>query len=224
MAWDPVANKIAWRVRHAAPSSGGVLSTAGGIVFQGNSSGEFVAYRASTGARLWSFDAQTGIVAAPVSYEIAGEQYVAVMAGWGGGMAMTGGVRMGALGPNRVLIFKLDGKRTLSPKTVEAPLDRRLPDESATPAQIALGADKYFVYCSICHGVGAVSGGIVPDLRHSGFLGSKAWDEIVLHGALSSAGMTGFDDVLDAPTSAAIGAYVVAQAHVENAKTTSRQP
>ena len=76
VAWDPVARKAAWTVEHPLAWNGGVLSTAGGLVFQGNGEGKFVAYDATTGKKLWDFDAQTGIVAAPVTYEVDGEQYV----------------------------------------------------------------------------------------------------------------------------------------------------
>jgi alcohol dehydrogenase (cytochrome c)/quinohemoprotein ethanol dehydrogenase len=213
MAWDPAARRIAWRTQQPGPSSGGVLSTAGGLVFQGNAAGEFAAYRADDGSKLWSFDAQTGIVAAPVSYSIAGEQSVAVLAGWGGGMAMAGGARMGALGTNRLLIFRLDARRTLPTRAAEVADARpHVPATGADDREIALGGDRYFVYCSACHGIGGVSGGVVPDLRFSALLSSPAWDEIVLRGALSEAGMTRFDDVLDARSSAAIRHYLIEQA------------
>ena len=64
-AWDPVAQKEAWRVQHSNMWNGGMLSTAGNLVFQGNAEGQFASYRADNGERLWTFDAQTGIVAAP---------------------------------------------------------------------------------------------------------------------------------------------------------------
>ncbi len=67
----------------AAPSPLGVLTTAGGLVFQGAQKGEFSAFRDSDGKKLWSTDPQTGVVAAPISYEIAGEQYIAQLAGYG---------------------------------------------------------------------------------------------------------------------------------------------
>ena len=63
-----------------------MLATAGDLVFQGNGTGEFVAYGADNGSKLWAFPAQTGIIAAPMTYAIDGEQYVAVLAGWGGGV------------------------------------------------------------------------------------------------------------------------------------------
>ncbi len=83
VAWDPVAQKEVWRVQFDHPWNGGTLATAGDLVFQGNSMGEFTAYRASDGKKLWSAPTQAGVLAAPISFEISGEQYVAVEVGWG---------------------------------------------------------------------------------------------------------------------------------------------
>src|SRR6185369_7803526 len=85
LAWDPVKQKEAWRVPLGAGRSGGTLATAGGLVFAGNSGSEFAAYRAASGEKLWHADTQVGTMAGPVSYEIDGEQYVAVVAGFRGG-------------------------------------------------------------------------------------------------------------------------------------------
>src|SRR5205807_8421997 len=84
IAWDPVAQQERWRVAFKGPWNGGVLATGCGLVFQGNAAKEFVAYDAVSGAKLWSSSVQTGITAAPVTYSIKGEQYVAVLARWGG--------------------------------------------------------------------------------------------------------------------------------------------
>ena len=97
LAWDPVRQRPAWRVDHAGPWNGGVLATAGNLVVQGTAAGQVVAYAADTGARLWSSPAQTGVMAGPVSYAVDGEQYIAVMAGWGGSFAMSGGARAAAV-------------------------------------------------------------------------------------------------------------------------------
>src|SRR5690606_8420272 len=80
IAWDPVTQSERWRVPHPGPWNGGLLSTGGGLVFQGNAAGNFVAYSAADGSELWSFHAQTGIIAPPITYTVNGEQYVAVLA------------------------------------------------------------------------------------------------------------------------------------------------
>jgi quinohemoprotein ethanol dehydrogenase len=84
LARDPVAGREAWRAEHRGPWNGGRLSTAGNLVFQGTAAGEFVAYRASDGAQLWSFATQTSVIAAPMTFAVGDPQYVTVLAGSGG--------------------------------------------------------------------------------------------------------------------------------------------
>ena len=113
-AWDPVAQKEAWHVEQPGAWNGGVLSTAGGLVFQGNSAGEFNAYNASNGATLWSFAAQAGVIAAPIAYAIGNQQFVAIVVGWGGTYPLAGGDLARKGGPvynkSRVLSFCLGGR------------------------------------------------------------------------------------------------------------------
>ncbi len=115
VAWDPVAQKAAWRVSHPVVESGGVLTTAGNLVFQGRSDGLFIVYRASDGKQLWTFDAGTGIMAPPVTYKIDGVQYVSVMAGWGGPIGLNNDPVFGPVksGFGRILTFSLGGTATL---------------------------------------------------------------------------------------------------------------
>ena len=75
-------------MQHPSTWNGGVLTTAGNLVFQGRSDGYFAAYAADTGELKWETPVYTGIVAAPVTYAIDGEQYVAVIAGWGGSFTL----------------------------------------------------------------------------------------------------------------------------------------
>jgi len=84
IAWDPVSQSAKWTHEYQGPWNGGVLSTAGGLVFQGAADAHFAAYNDKTGELLWRFFTQTGVVAAPITYEIDGEQYIAVASGWGG--------------------------------------------------------------------------------------------------------------------------------------------
>ena len=112
-AWDPVNQREAWRVEHATTWNGGVLSTAGNLVFQGRSDGVFAAYAADTGEAKWEMPVHTGIVAGPVSYAIDGEQYIAVAANWGGSFTLFSGVprhRGNVLTEGRILAFKLGGR------------------------------------------------------------------------------------------------------------------
>ena len=119
VAWDPVMQKQAWAVERPGPWNGGMLSTAGNLVFEGTAAGHFEAYRADTGEKVWSFDAQTGVMAGPVTYTVNGEQYVAVLAGWGGVFPLVAGevsFKSGRVrNVSRMLAFKLGGKANLPP-------------------------------------------------------------------------------------------------------------
>src|SRR5690606_33624905 len=100
VAWDPVAQREVWRSEARGNVGSGVLSTAGGLVFQGSPNGEFSAYRDSDGKKLWSTDARTGVVAGAISYAVDGEQYIAQLAGYGSRDYYTGN-------HSRLLVFKL---------------------------------------------------------------------------------------------------------------------
>jgi alcohol dehydrogenase (cytochrome c)/quinohemoprotein ethanol dehydrogenase len=218
IAWDPVSQSDRWRVEFKGPWNGGLLATAGGLVFQGNSASEFAAYDAGSGAKLWSSRVQTGIIAAPITYALDGEQYVAVLAGWGGSWALLPGVLSEVGGPvrnlSRLLVYKLDGSAELPP---EQPIVRRAlapPPVSATPEQIALGARIYARSCGVCHGDAAYGSTLLPDLRRSAMLADpEGWAHIVLGGALQNAGMVSFARVLDAQQVDAVRQYVIKRAN-----------
>ena len=221
IAWDPVAQKEVWRVAHFGPWNGGVLATAGNLVFQGEAQGSFSAYRADNGEPLWSTDGQSAVMAGPMTYEVNGEQYVAVMAGWGGVFTLPPGILALKSGKeynrSRLLVYKLGGKAAL-PAIV--PVEQKVlnpPPETAKPATIEQGKALYTRYCSSCHGDAAVSGHLVPDLRYSGYLGSDAWFTVVLDGALKANGMASFAPALDGDQAAAIRDYVIHRAHEDKA-------
>ena len=146
LAWDPVNQKEAWRVEHPGPGNGGILATAGNLVFQGTFGGDFVVYRADTGEKLWSMPVQTSVIAGPMSYEIDGEQYIAVLVGTGGAIGLTQGAPSLKSGPvrnvSRMLAFKLGGTATL---TEPAPVARAIdpPPLTATAAVVAEGSRLY---------------------------------------------------------------------------------
>lgn len=90
-AIDPKTGKIEWEITNNAPLWGGVLTTKGGLVFWGTPEGFLKAADAKTGKELWSFNVGTGIVAPPITWEQDGEQYIGVVAGWGGAVPLWGG-------------------------------------------------------------------------------------------------------------------------------------
>ncbi|MFO1206637.1 MAG: PQQ-dependent methanol/ethanol family dehydrogenase [Burkholderiales bacterium] len=90
-AIDPASGKIVWEEKNYAPLWGGAMTTKGGLVFYGTPEGEFRALDAKSGKELWSFQTGTGVVAPPITWEQDGQQYVAVVAGWGGAVPLWGG-------------------------------------------------------------------------------------------------------------------------------------
>lgn len=90
-AMDPKTGKIVWEYKNKAPLWGGVLTTGGNLVFTGTPEGYLKAFDAKTGQELWKFQTGSGVVGSPVTWEQDGEQYVAVMSGWGGAVPLWGG-------------------------------------------------------------------------------------------------------------------------------------
>jgi quinohemoprotein ethanol dehydrogenase len=215
-AWDPVKQKEVWNVPQERAGNGGVLTTAGNLVFAGTATKKLVAYKADNGQKLWEQDVQTVPMAGPITYTLDGEQYVAVNAGWGGGMAMAelrGGRGM-QRSDARVLVFKLGGTATLPPLPPRPPIP--LPPPSTASAEvIARGAELYARTCANCHGQQAVGGGVIKDLRHMSTQTHGAFKNIVLKGQLVGLGMASFANVLSEADSDAIHAYLIERANAD---------
>jgi quinohemoprotein ethanol dehydrogenase len=228
LAWDPVRQKEAWRVVHAGPWNGGTLTTAGNLVFQGTANGRFVAYAADSGSKLWEAPAGTGVIAAPITYSVDGEQYVSVMAGWGGIFALYGGDAAASNDvrsiDGRLLTFKLGGTATLPPpKPVPLRPWAFTAPPSASAQVIAQGEVLFARNCMACHGAGAVGGGVTPDLRHISPETRAGFAAIVRDGALRTRGMPQFAKLGDEDV-AAILAYLQKRAAEEKAAPPTRGP
>ena len=214
-AWDPVAQKEVWSVPHTMLQNGGVLATAGKLVFQGTGDGKFEARRASDGDLLWSFQGLDGIMAGPVSYESGGTQYVAVVEGYGGAFGLGEGADKPKPRPNgRVLVFRLGGEATL-PDVPRAIAPVHAIAERFGGDQVNNGRLLYTQNCYVCHGAGAQSAGVLPDLRRSGALADRAaWNAIVHDGVLESHGMVSFKAYLNSAQIEDIRAYVALKAKI----------
>ena len=219
VAWDPVAQKAAWRARYPTVEGGGVLATGGNLVFQGRADGVLAAYRATDGKQLWMFDAGTGIIAPPVTYTVDGTQYISLMVGWGGAPALFNAPGSGPVKPGygRILTFTLNGTATLK----APPFGHKDPPvpaitSNASPKTVHEGGLLYNSNCAPCHGVNAVAGPM-PDLRYASKETLEGIEDIVLGGSRASAGMPSFQKILDAGQVRAIQAYIVARAR-ESAK------
>jgi quinohemoprotein ethanol dehydrogenase len=209
LAWDPVANKERWRIDGRG---GGVLATAGDLLFQGKSgkTGELVAYDATNGEKVWSYATPNPIVAAPISYSVDGEQFIAFVSGRGFYGADDRNAHTPQ--PGRLIAFKLGGAATL-PDGPLPPPPARPPDETFADDVVRAGELLYFDHCGRCHGTATRSLNIIPDLRRSATLGNaELWRAIVIDGTLTDRGMVSFAQFVDAPQAESIRAYVARQA------------
>lgn len=209
-AWNPVQNRLVWEVPTYGGWDGGVMASAGGLVFQGDAAGALNIYAADSGTRLKRIELGTAVMAAPMSYEVGGVQYIALMAGYGGGdMGLpypdgSAAQRYGNEG--RIIALRLDGGAVPLPAQEAVPPLPPPPPRTGTRAQIAAGEVLYNRYCSRCHIFGQ---GMLPDLRRLSAQKHERFSSILLEGALSPLGMGRFDDVLTPADAAAIHAYLI---------------
>jgi quinohemoprotein ethanol dehydrogenase len=218
MAWDPVAKKAAWVQEYPNAWNGGTLSTAGNLVFQGTADGRAVAYSADKGARLWETGLNSGAMAGPITYEVAGEQYVTFMVGWGGAFPLITGSIAPKIRPEaRVVTFKLGGKARLpAPQVVPVSLPAPEPVK-ASAEQLVVAREMFNGTCGSCHGMNAVSGGVVPDLRyltreeHEQFAG-------ILSGARINKGMPAFNAALKPEDMELLRQYILKRTNDLNAE------
>lgn len=197
VAWDPATQRKVWSFEQPGVFNGGVLSTAGNLLFQGQSDGKFMARAADTGRELWHFNAQNGILSAPISYSVGGKQYVTVIASFRSSYRSS---------PNwdyrqqkrRVLTFMIGGNRQLPANQSEEMPVLDDPEFAIDSAKVAAGAAVYNSSCVVCHGVGVAAGGAAPDLRQSAIpLDEQAFRAVVHDGAFMSRGMGKFANLSD---------------------------
>jgi len=222
VAWDPLKKQRAWQVRHDKPSNGGILSTAGDLVFQGTWDGSFAAYDAEDGTPLWQYQSDSAILAGPISYELDGEQYIAVAQGSGGTVMLTVGeeLKRNKVNQNKLLVFKrgdFNQTRTVA-ETDQGDQDSGLATilalghkANSNPEVIKRGEILYGQNCASCHGISAKSNHIVPDLRYMSEQTHSDFSGIVLGGAYTHKGMIGFYQTLAIDDAEAIHAFLDAQ-------------
>jgi quinohemoprotein ethanol dehydrogenase len=206
IAWDPASQSARWTVDEEIAVNGGVLSTAGNLVFQGQGTGEFAAYAADSGKKVWSIKTGSAIESIPVTFSVKGEQYVITPVGWGSGSRLFAPARTMATpeskrGPARLLAFKLGATTPFPyPKIVIPPVPKP-PEQKASEEVIRKGEKLYGTFvCDGCHspeldGSGAwVLDGAIPDLRYMPPEAHRDWYQIVLGGSHWDKGMPGFAD------------------------------
>lgn len=211
-AIDPLTGRIAWE-QSGSLWDGGVLSTAGNLVIRGDAAGKLNVYAADTGKVLQSIDVGTSIMAAPMTYSVRGEQYVAVMAGYGGGTLFlpfpSGSAARNYGNAGRIVAFKLGGAEVPKPPLRKDEPFPKPPAREGTAATVAAGEVLYNRFCARCHVLGV---GLLPDLRRLSAPTHQLFYEIVLRGAYRAKGMGRWDDVLSQADAEAIHSYLVDQA------------
>ena len=201
LAWNPVTQKEIWRKTVHAPRGGGAtVATGGNLVIQGQGTGEFVIMASDTGKELWSFNAQTAVVAQPITYSVGGKQYITVIAGsrYPPAQGIAREWNYGVEGW-RVLTFAIDGKAKLPPPdTTPLPNPAVDPDFVLDNVKARRGQISFSQRCAGCHGANALSGGAAPDLLRSSVASDKsAFDTILKDGVLVERGMPRFADLTE---------------------------
>jgi len=205
IAWDAVKGAPAWKVPLSSPYSGGVISTAGNLVFHGQLDGTFRAYAADNGREVWRYDAHAPLGTPPITYSHKGRQYVTILTGIAGAAGVTGPLvtRFGwsyRTYPRRIMTFALDGKASL-PQSTPAPALTAFVDPTyrqntdlEKKGAVIFGARP----CAACHGPQAVSGAMAPDLRTSPIVADpELFKRVVGEGMLAARGMPKFQDLTD---------------------------
>jgi quinohemoprotein ethanol dehydrogenase len=196
IAWDPIKQKEVWNVKQLTPWNAGVLSTRD-FVFQGTSEGDFVAYDAVTGEKVWSYPLATGIIAPPITYEIDNVQYITIPVGWGGVMGLWTKFTE-QINPGTIYTFALSRNEPM-PFFEKKPAQQLVDlDFEATTAQIDHGQKLYLKYCTRCHGGGNLptGGGSIPNLAYSQPETLNIITQIVGEGIFLEKGMPNFGDRL----------------------------
>jgi quinohemoprotein ethanol dehydrogenase len=207
IAWDPVRQKQVWKVDYVAPWNGGTLATAGNLVFQGSSDGRFIAYNGRTGEKLWESPTGTGVIAAPMTYEVDGNQFVSIAVGWGGIFGLYDRATDHSTS-GTVYTFALGGKAKL-PAFVDYQLSDLLSGVEYKSEDVSAGGALYLSNCAFCHGVpGVQKGGNIPNLGYVPAAVIANLDTFVFRGPLLQQGMPDFSGKLSSADVEKLKAYI----------------
>ena len=189
VAWDPLTRAPRWVVDYPFQVSGGTLTTAGNLVFQGGADGFMRAFTADAGDLLWDV----------VTFELDGTQYLSVLVGWGGSAGLIGPNDSGTYkGEGRLWTFKIGGDTNIVPVAGQP-----LPELTAIPFDndadlLARGENLYVGQCMLCHGAGGATGGSISDLRYAAPATYDNIQSIVREGAYTGLGMPNLSEYVAA--------------------------
>jgi PQQ-dependent dehydrogenase (methanol/ethanol family) len=216
LAWDPIKQQKRWQHDVGMPYQGGTLATAGNLVFQGATEGNFAAYRADTGEKLWSMPTVSGILGAASTVQVDGKQLILVAAGSGSTSSILFAPEFsgGAVGPSRLLAFSLTGSAKLPHFETRS---NSIPKPTQPEPTTALADEGKQIWdtngCELCHGFRVIGGlGTVPDLRRVPSLPLDLFGKIVRGGLLKDGGMPVFADAITAQQLPALEAYITQSA------------
>ncbi len=205
-AFDPLTGEYKWRHQLKNAFNGGVLATASGLLFQGESDGRLVVRSTEDGLPIWEFDALGHFSSAVMSYDIEGTQYVATMVSGNRALDLGG----------TLLVFKLGGNEEM-PSTQAVPLEiPAQPEVEFNLDTLLLGQKHYQAQCANCHGgIGVASEVLVtaPDLRTMNDTTHNDFIDIVRHGTRMEQGMAGFAETLSDADVEAIRHYLIREAN-----------
>jgi quinohemoprotein ethanol dehydrogenase len=217
VAWDPVKQQPVWAIPTPGAFSGGVLSTAGDLVFQGQADGYLTAYSAAEGRRVWAFYTATAALGAPITFAVGKRQYLSILNGPTQGVSGSLGAMSAKFGwdsrahPRRLLTFVLDGAGALPPTpgpTYATPVDG---NDLVVDEVLAKEGAQVFAKCQWCHGAAAIAGGGAPDLRASLSPLVPASFAALVRGGNEIRGMPKFEELSDRELEA-LRHYIRAQA------------
>ncbi len=201
-AFDPLTGEVLWSHKNKSAYNGGVVATAGGLIFQGDGDGIVTAFNTDTGELLWEYETHSSIGAPPITYEIDGVQYLAIMVG----------ANFRNDGGGKLLVFKLGGSEML---TAPAKRDYSIPVQpplTASEEELKLGDQLYHDICANCHG-GLGRNYMSADLRRMSPARHEAFQAIVRGGMLQALGMESFADYLTEEEAEYIRQYIIFRAN-----------
>ena len=211
VAWDPTNQREVWSSLPGTWWNGGVLSTAGNLVFQGAADGGLWIFDAKDGRALRRIETGSAILAAPISYQVDDVQYIAVLAGFGGAPKTwpPGSAPAKYRNLGRLLVFRLDGDPVPLPPLRPEPVIHTPHPQNEFDAGLAnRGRILFLEHCARCHTERGVPNGY-PNLWNLPAPVYDALVPIVLDGAMADAGMPGFDDLLSEDDIISIREYLL---------------